>query len=49
MKCVDLESAGLIEEVTGTERGKEYTAIEVLDILTRRQCPDLDLIVDGFG
>ncbi|ADD07698.1 Fido domain protein (plasmid) [Natrialba magadii ATCC 43099] len=29
----DLESDGLIEEVTGKERGKEYKAVEVFDIL----------------
>lgn len=29
----DFESDGLIEEVTGKERGKEYKAIEVFDIL----------------
>jgi sugar-specific transcriptional regulator TrmB len=29
----DLESNGLIEEVTGKERGKEYKAVEVFDIL----------------
>jgi len=29
----DLQSDGLIEEVTGKERGKEYKAIEVFDIL----------------
>ena len=29
----DLEADGLIEEVTGKERGKEYKAVEVFDIL----------------
>jgi Fic family protein len=29
----DLESDGIIEEVTGKERGKEYKAVEVFDIL----------------
>jgi len=29
----DLESDGLIEEVTGKERGKEYKAVGVFDIL----------------
>jgi len=29
----DLESDGLIEEVTGKERGKEYKAVEVFEIL----------------
>ena len=29
----DLESDGIIEEVTGKERGKEYTAVEVFNIL----------------
>lgn len=29
----DLESAGSIEEVAGKERGKEYKAVEVFDIL----------------
>jgi Fic family protein len=29
----DLESDGLLEEVTGKERGKEYKAVDVFDIL----------------
>ncbi len=29
----ELESDGVIEEVTGKERGKEYKAVEVFDIL----------------
>jgi Fic family protein len=30
----DLEADGLLEEVTGKERGKEYKAVEVFDILS---------------
>lgn len=29
----DFESDGLIEEVTGKKRGKEYKAVDVFDIL----------------